>query len=117
ASELADAALLKKLEQRGFTIDQSAKIQAYLDARKANAATFMEKDLLLRSDARKIEVLEEYLHNVQKDIGLLDKITPAQMEIHVKEFMLRHRQMLGISDADAKWLSNWLDKAKRPINK
>jgi hypothetical protein len=117
ASELADAALLKKLEGRGFTIDQSAEIQRYLDYRKANAATFMEKDLLLRPDARKIEVLEEYLHNVQKDIGLMDKMTPAQMEVHVKEFMLRHQKMLGISDADAQWLKNWLDTAKGATGK
>jgi hypothetical protein len=112
ATELADEALLNKLRVRGFTIDQSAEIQRYLDYRKANAATFLEKDLLLRPDARKIEVLEEYLHNVQKDIGLMNKMTPAQMEVHVKEFMLRHKKMLGISEADAQWLKNWLDKAK-----
>ena|ERR1700730_16910570 len=112
ASELADAALLDKLRARGFTIDQSAEIQRYLDYRKANAATFLEKDLLLLPDPRKIEVLEEYLHNVQKDIGLLEKMTPAQMEIHVKYFMLRHQKMLGISEADAQGLKNWLDRAR-----
>ena len=111
-TELADAALLKKLEERGFSIDQSAETRRYLDSRKANAATFLEKDLLLRPDARKVEVLEEYLHNVQKDIGLMDKMTPAQLEFHVKEFMLRHQKMLGISDADAQWLKNWFDTAK-----
>lgn len=111
ATQLADATLLRKLEQRRFTIDQSADVLRYLDFRKANAATFLEKDLLLRPDVRKVEVLEEYLHNVQKDIGLLNKMRPWQMEIHVKEFMLRHQKMLGISEADAKWLKNWLDKA------
>ena len=111
ASELADAALLDKLRARGFTIDQSAEIQKYLDYRKANAATFLENDLLLRPDPRKLEVLEEYLHNVQKDIGLLEKMTPTQMEIHVKDFMLRHQKMLQVSEADAQWLRNWLDPA------
>ncbi|MCX8139015.1 MAG: hypothetical protein N3E46_04980 [Gemmataceae bacterium] len=100
ATELANEALLNKLRARGYTIDQSAEVQRYLDQRGANAATFLNKDLLLRPDARKIEALEEYLHNVQQDIGLLNKMTPAQMEIHVKEFMLRHKKMLGISDAD-----------------
>ena len=57
-------------------------------------------------------MLEKYLHNVQKDIGLLNEMTPDQMEIHVKEFMLRHKKMLGFSDTDAQWLKNWLDKAK-----
>ena len=50
-------------------------------------------------------------HNVQKDIGLLEKLTPAQLEIHVKEFMHRHQTMLGISEADGWWLRDWLDKA------
>ena len=112
ASELADQALLDKLKSRGFTIDQSADIQRYLDYRKANAATFLDKDLLLRPDPRKIEVLEEYLPNVQRKIGLTDKMTPAQLEIHVKDFMLRHRKKLGINDADAGWLQNWLEIAR-----
>ena len=111
ASELADVGLLKKLEERGFSIDQSAEIQRYLNFRNADAATFLEKDLLLRPDARKIEVLEEYLHNVQRDIGLMDKMTPWQMEVHVKDFMLRHQKMLGISEADTQWLKDWLEKA------
>ena len=111
ASELADVGLLKKLEERGFSIDQSAEIQRYLNFRNADAATFLEKDLLLRPDARKIEVLEEYLHNVQRNIGLMDRMTPWQMEVHVKDFMLRHQKMLGISEADTQWLKDWLEKA------
>lgn len=113
-TELAEERLLDKLRARGCTVDQSAETQRYLDYRRANAATFLEKDLLLRPDARKIEVLEEYLHNVQRDIGLMDKMTPAQLEIHVKDFMLRHSRMLAISVADAQWLTTWLDKAQRP---
>jgi hypothetical protein len=112
ATEPADPTLLDKLRARGFTIDQTAEIQRYLDYRKVNAATFLEKDLLLLPDPRKIEVLEEYLHNVQDDIGLLEKMTPAQLEIHVKHFMVRHQKLLGISEADAHWLRNWLDKAR-----
>ena len=112
ASEPANAALLDKLRARGFTIDQSDEIQRYLDYRSANAATFLEKDLLLRPDPRKLEVLEEYLHNVQKEIGLTEKMTPGEMEIHVKEFMLRHQKLLAISGADTQWLRNWLSKAR-----
>ena len=62
----------------------------------------------------KSEVLEEYLHNVQRRVGLTETLTPWQMEIHVKEFMLRHRKLLGISDADGGWLKIWLDKAQGP---
>ena len=74
-------------------------------------ATFLQDDLLLRPDARKIEVLEEYLHNVQRRIGLTEELTPWALEIHVKRFMLRHRRLLGISDADAQWLDEWLASA------
>jgi hypothetical protein len=112
AAELVDQALLDNLRSRGYTVDQSAEIQQYLDYRKANAATFLERDLLLRPDARRIEVLEEYLHNVQRQVGLTEKLTPWQMEIHVKEFMRRHQKLLGLSDADAHWLKNWLDTAR-----
>jgi hypothetical protein len=116
ATELADPALLRKLEARGFAVDQSDEIVRYLDSRGANAGTFLDRDLLLRPDARKLEVLEEYLHNVQNKIGLTDKLSPGAtggLEMHVKDFMLRHRSLLGINEADAAWLENWLAKARR----
>lgn len=98
--------------QRGCSDDGARDIQRYLDQRGANAATFMDGDLLLRSDPRKLEVLEEYLHNIQKKIGLTDEMWPSQLERHVKEFMLRHKKLLGLSDADVKWLEDWLKAAK-----
>lgn len=113
ASEAVDPQLLLKLESRGYVIDQSDEVQWYLDYRKANAATFLQKDLLLRHDPRLIEVLEEYLHNVQRKIGLTDVSTPWELEIHVKEFMLRHQTLLGISQADAEWIADWLDDAQQ----
>ncbi|MGE3819352.1 MAG: hypothetical protein AB7I30_07950 [Isosphaeraceae bacterium] len=61
-TELAGEALLAKLVVRGYVVDQSPEIRRYLDARNANAATFLENDLLLREDPRKLEVIEEYLH-------------------------------------------------------
>jgi hypothetical protein len=112
ATELVENALLDKLRARGYSIDQSAEIEQYLDYRAANAATFLQKDLLLRPDARKIEVLEEYLHNVQRQVGLTNHMIPRQLERHVKEFMLRHRKLLGISNADSKWLKDWLEEAQ-----
>ena len=114
ATELVNPALLRKLEARGYLIDQSDEIQWYLDYRQANAATFLQRDLLLRPDARTVEVLEEYLHNVQRQTGLTEKMTPWELEIHVKEFMLRHRKLLHISKADAAWIENWLETARGP---
>ena len=108
-SELANPALLDKLRARGFVVEQSEDVLQYLNFRQANAATFLNKDILLRPDPRKIEVLEEFLHNVQNKIGLTGKLTPAQLETHVKSFMIRHKDLLGITEPDdVKWLLNWL---------
>ena len=93
-------------------IDQTADVQRYLDRRQANAATFLNDELLLRTDPRAVEVLEEYLHNVQRRIGLCDIMQPWELEIRVKEFMVRHRKMLGISETDCQWLIDWLDLAR-----
>jgi len=115
SSEVADISLLRKLESRGYAIDQSDEIVRHLDRVGANASTFGTKDLLLRPDARKLEVLEEYLHNVQFKIGLQKRLSTGPtggLELHVKEFMLRHRRLLGLSDADAAWLANWLSQAR-----
>ncbi|HIC89451.1 MAG TPA: hypothetical protein EYP04_08620 [Anaerolineae bacterium] len=87
------------------------EVQRYLDMRKANSATFLNRDLLLRPDARKVEMLEEYLHNVQRKIGLTGKLTPRELEVHVKHFMLRHSRLLGICVADQQWLRDWLKRA------
>lgn len=114
-NEIADNALLRSLESRGYVIDQSDEIVRHLDNVGANAGTFGTKDLLLRPDARKLEVLEEYLHNVQFKIGLQNKLSTGPtggLEIHVKEFMLRHRRMLGLNKADTAWLVNWLSNAR-----
>ncbi len=75
----------------------------------------MTRDLLLRPDPRKIEVLEEYLHNVQRQTGLTDRMNSGELEIHVKEFMLRHRLMLGISASDAAWLEDWLNRNRNDL--
>jgi hypothetical protein len=111
AQERANPDLLRKLQERGYSIDQSEEIQWYLDYRQTNAATFLQGDLLLRPDARTVEVLEEYLHNVQRKIGLTEKMTLRELEVHVKEFMLRHRRLCGISEADAHWIKTWLELA------
>lgn len=109
----ADQALLDRLRQRGYVIDDSDDIQALLDHQRANAATFLQRDLLLRRDPRQVEVLEEYLHNVQYRLGLYERMTIRELELHVKEFMLRHPKLLGLIDADLRWLVDWLQEADR----
>ena len=76
----------------------------------ANASVSGEdyRDIILQEDARKIEVLEEFLHGTQWRIGLIDRDGILAAEIQVKRFMMRHRWLLGISNEDAAVLEQML---------
>jgi len=110
--EPVSADLLVRLEAKGFLILQGPDITAYLNARGANAATFGTRELLLRSDPRKLEVLEEFLHHTQLEIGLQERLTLPELEAHVKEFMVRHQRWLRLVPEDIAWLEAWLQHAK-----
>ena len=56
--------------------------------------------ILLRVDARKIEVLEEFLHGTQYHCRLIQQAVNSKAEIHVKIFMIRFRGILQINDHD-----------------
>ncbi|MFV0442121.1 MAG: hypothetical protein ACK5Q5_00970 [Planctomycetaceae bacterium] len=96
ASQVAPVELLDKLKARGYEIFDGPDIEKHLDRMGANASTFGQRDLLLRPDPRKLEVIEEYLHNVQVELG----IDPAVRELHVAAFMHQHRTLLGLDQAD-----------------
>ena len=113
APTFVNQSLLDSLKRRGYDVQQSADVQKYLNLRGANAATFLQKDILLKMDPRKVEVLEEFLHNVQHRKGLTSKMNPVQLEIHVKDFMIRHKKMLGLSPGDVKWLEKSLEEYKK----
>ena len=55
----------------------------------------------LQRDRSKPAVLEEFLHGTQHGLGLPKAYGTEWSEVHVKSFMLRHQQMLGIGDEDA----------------
>lgn len=102
--------LLDRLRARGYEVVQSDEIEVYLDLRGAHAATWLQRDLLLRKDPRHIEVIEEFLHNVQHRIGLTEQMSVRELEQHVKTFMIRHHRLLGISVEDVDWLRASLEK-------
>lgn len=66
-------------------------------------------EIVLPPDPAKIQVFEEYLHSVQRKLGLLDnpEIPREIAEIHVKDFMIRHANMLGLNEYDTRVLQ-WL---------
>lgn len=61
-----------------------------------------------RESAPKSALLEEYLHGTQLKLGLLEKHGSTQaLEVHVKEFMLKHVKLLGLDNmADIELLQN-----------
>ena len=72
----------------------------------ANASVNTENidHILVRPDVRKIELLEEYLHGTQQNLGIIESRGHLGSEIHVKDFMIRHKDMLGLSDKDVEAL-------------
>lgn len=67
----------------------------------------------IRRDARHIEILEELLHSMQDRITAKARLNQEALphwepypiyEIHVKDFMIRHRRILKITDEDAEVL-------------
>jgi RHS repeat-associated protein len=110
--ELASPGLLAKLQARGYHIWNDAEAIRHLNAAHANASTPGDGILALRPDARHVEVLEEYLHNVQRRLGIVDRIGVQQSEIHVKEFMINHHRMLGISSEDAGFMRQLLEQER-----
>ena len=62
--------------------------------------------ILIRPGAKKIEIMEEFLHGTQANIGM-DTSTGniRNLEIHVKDFMIRHKDLLGLSDKDIEALT------------
>lgn len=59
--------------------------------------------IILRENPSKDAVLEEFLHGTQAKLGIVDRLGPSGMgsaETHVKDFMMRHQTMLGLSKKD-----------------
>src|SRR5438067_11141051 len=107
--ESASEVLLRAVEGKGRTIGYAlpgSEELRYLDYMRANANVGGPKmtDILLRQNPTKVEVLEEILHGTQSRIGVIDRLGVQGAETHVKEFMLRHQRLLGISPEEAKIL-------------
>jgi hypothetical protein len=72
----------------------------YLQVQRVEAATGRGDmmHILMKQNPSKIAALEEFLHGTQKRIGLIEKIGEEVAEVRVKEFMLRHPRLLGLTD-------------------
>lgn len=113
ALEPASEDLLNAVQSKGRTINYALPNSdelRYLDFMGANANVGGENltHILLRRDPRKVEVLEEFLHGAQKRIGLIDRIGVTAAERHVKEFMIRHSELLKLAPEDMAILNRML---------
>jgi hypothetical protein len=69
--------------------------------------------ILLRQNPSKAAVLEEFLHGTQSRLGIVDRLGNSGLgsaETHVKDFMIRHKSMLGLSNEDVQILQTLRDK-------
>jgi hypothetical protein len=68
--------------------------------------------ILRRSPPLRITILEEFLHGTQSRLGKLNTISNQAIlaaEVEVKKFMIRHRALLGLNDADVTALQGLLE--------
>ncbi len=107
---LASEDLLQSIRNKGKTIivaipdSDEARLLDYFGA-NANVNTNDINHMIVKPDVRKIEILEEFLHGTQEKLGIIDRLGNYGSEIHVKDFMIRHQKMLGLSARDIKALT------------
>ncbi|MEM8723593.1 MAG: hypothetical protein AAGE84_30660 [Cyanobacteria bacterium P01_G01_bin.39] len=106
---VATKELLQTIENKGKTIvfavtgSDEAKLLDYFGA-NASVNTNNIDHMIVKPDVRKIEILEEFLHGIQQKLGIIDRLGNYGSEIQVKDFMIRHQKILGLSNNDIKAL-------------
>jgi hypothetical protein len=100
--ELLDAMRAKGREFE--IIEPGTLARGRLDGLGKEAAVLISFDMpdliQLKVGASKIAALEEFLHGTQFRNPSLAELPIAIREIHVKDFMIRHSKMLGLSEND-----------------
>ena len=105
--------LLDAIRRQGRVIafaregSEELRLLKYFNA-NANAGGEASRHLVFLPDVRKVEALEEFLHGTQNRIGLIDREGVLGAEIHVKQFMIRHAQLLGLKSDDVEALRQML---------
>jgi hypothetical protein len=103
--EKATPELLDAMRQKGRYVkiatpgSDEMRLLDYFNA-EANVGGADKTHILLRPNPSKPAALEEFLHGTQKRLGLIDRLGEQDAEVHVKDFMIRHRELLGLGDED-----------------
>jgi RHS repeat-associated protein len=99
-TESASKELIEKVSsKRIVTIaKEGTEDLKYLEAVGAEASTD-GLNILLRENASRLAVFEEFLHGTQQKIGLElgETYSRSYLEWHVRDFMIRHSKLLGLS--------------------
>lgn len=80
---------------------------------EASVGGHLNSSILLRQTPSKAALLEEFLHGTQSRLGIVDRLGTKGLgsaETHVKDFMIRHHSMLGLSAEDVRILKILRDK-------
>jgi hypothetical protein len=109
--ERASAELIEAVgSRRAITwADEGTDALRYLDYKRAEAAALGAEDIILRRNPGKPAVLEEFLHGRQQRLGIIDRLGREGAEYHVKDFMIRHRRLLGLGDEDVEVLRRLME--------
>lgn len=112
--ERATPELLDAIRSKGRTIkivQEGSEEARYLDfiGAEANVGGETMSHILLRPNPGKAAALEEFLHGTQHRLGIIDRIGINNAETHVKDFMIRHRKLLGLGDEDVDILRQLMD--------
>ncbi len=97
----ASIELLDSMRQHGRTIKfagEGSEELRYLNAMgaEANVGGPGHLHILLRENPSKAAALEEFLHGTQSRLGIIDRLGVDGAEAHVRSFMWRHRNLLGL---------------------
>ncbi|WP_199905472.1 hypothetical protein [Microvirgula aerodenitrificans] len=80
---------------------------------EASVGGINNTSIIVRQSPSKVAVLEEFLHGTQSRLGVIDRLGTSgfgSAETHVKDFMIRHQKMLGLSADDVRILQMLRDK-------
>ena len=107
---LASKELLQSIRNKGKTIlvaMPDSEEARFLDFFGANASVNSGNinHIVVKPDVRKIEILEEFLHGTQQKLGIIKRLGNHGSEIHVKDFMIKHQKILGLSNKDVQALT------------
>lgn len=112
--ERATPELLDAIRSKGRTIkivQEGSEEARYLDfiGAEANVGGETMSHILLRPNPGKAAALEAFLHGTQHRLGIIDRMGINGAETHVKDFMIRHRKLLGLGDEDVDILRQLMD--------